>query len=77
MGISQDLDWKMSEAASSLVDAFSLLSLPERHDVLVELARISENDAGDLTDDELVRAGEVVFAMYDAEEAERGKTSSR
>lgn len=67
----------MSEAANSLIDAFSLLSLPERHDVLVELARISENDAGDLTDDELALAGERVFAMYDAEEAEHGETSSR
>lgn len=67
----------MSEAASGLIDAFSLLSPLERHDVLVELARISENDAGDLTDDELALTGEQVFAVYDAEEAERGETSSR
>lgn len=77
IGVSQYLDRKMSEAASNLVDAFSLLSLPERRDVLIELVRISEVDAGDLTDDELAVAGEQVFSMYDAEEAERGETSSR
>lgn len=67
----------MSEAASDLINAFSLLPIPERHAVLVELVRISEVDAGELTDDELVIAGEQVFAMYDAEEAQRGETSSR
>lgn len=67
----------MSEAASNLIDAFILLPISERHAVLVELARISEVDAGDLTDDELAIAGEQIFAMYDAEEAERGETSSR
>ena len=67
----------MSEAASNLTNAFTLLPMPERHAVLVELARISQVDAGDLTDDELAIAGEQIFAMYDAEEAQRGETSSR
>lgn len=67
----------MSEAASNLINAFTLLPIPERYAVLVELARISEVDAGDVTDDELAIAGEQIFAMYDAEEAQRGETSAR
>jgi hypothetical protein len=67
----------MSNAANNLIDAFSALPPTERYSVLVELARISEGDAGAITDDELTYAGEQVFAMYDAEEAERGKTNAR
>ncbi|MEM6365395.1 MAG: hypothetical protein AAF745_13295 [Planctomycetota bacterium] len=67
----------MSDAANSLIEAFSALPPTERYSVLVELARISEGDAGAITDDELTYAGEQVFAMYDAEEAERGKTNAQ
>jgi len=67
----------MSDAAHNLIDAFSALPVTERHWVLVELARISEGDAGTISDDELSYAGERVFAMYDAEEAERGETNTR
>ncbi|MEO8271889.1 MAG: hypothetical protein ABI557_19355 [Aureliella sp.] len=66
----------MSDAANNLIEAFSALPLTERHAVLVELARISELAAGTITDDELTYAGEQVFAMYDAEEAEHGKTNA-
>ncbi len=66
----------MSDAAHSLIDAFSALPVSERHSVLVELARISEVDAGTITDDELTFAGEQFFAMYDAEEAESGETEA-
>lgn len=65
----------MTAAAHRLIDAFSALPFSERHAVLVELARISENDAGSLTDDELTYAGEQIFAMYDAEEATSGETN--
>ena len=44
----------------------------QRHAVLVELARVSENDAGPITDDELSFVGAEVFAMYDHEEADHG-----
>lgn len=66
----------MSEAAHNLIDAFTALPAPERHAVLVELARISEEDAGALTDEELTFAGEQLFAMYDAEEAGHGETNA-
>jgi len=65
----------MTEAANNLIDAFSALPLVERHAVMVELARIFETDAGQVSDDELAFAGEQVFAMYDAEEAKRGDTN--
>lgn len=67
----------MSEAVNNLIAAFTSLPIPERRAVLLELARISESDAGDLSYDELAIAGEQVFAMYDAEEAERGETNAR
>lgn len=67
----------MSETADELIQAFSTLPPHERRAVLIELARISEVDAGPLTDDELTHAGEQVFAMYDAEEAEHGHTEQR
>ena len=41
--------------------------------MLLELARISEANAGPLSDEELTAAGESVFAMYDAEEAGHGE----
>lgn len=44
--------------------------------MLVELARISEEDAGAITDEELTFAGEQLFAMYDAEEAGNAETSA-
>lgn len=66
----------MSDAAHNLIDAFSALPRTEQHAVLIELARISEDQAGDISDDELAFAGEQVFAMYDAEEAERGESRS-
>ncbi len=67
----------MSEAAHNLIDAFTALPISERHAVFLELARISETDTGDLTDVELALAGEQVFAMYDAEEAEHGEPDAR
>ena len=66
----------MSETAHNLIDAFTALSAQERHAVLVELARISEEDAGAITDEELTIAGEQMFAMYDAEEAGNAETSA-
>ncbi len=66
----------MSETAHNLIDAFTALSARERHAVLVELARISEEDAGAITDEELTFAGEQLFAMYDAEEAGNAETSA-
>lgn len=66
----------MSDAANNLIDAFSALPLTERHAVLIELARISEADAGAITDNELTCAGEQLFGMYDAEEAEHGKANA-
>lgn len=67
----------MTEGAQNLINAFSALPVLERHAVLVELARISEADAGMITDEDLTRAGDELFAMYDAEEADRGETNQR
>ena len=67
----------MSETAAELIVTFSTLSPRERYAVLIELARISEGDVDVLTDDELTLAGEQVFAMYDAEEAEHDAASAR
>ncbi|MCA9212825.1 MAG: hypothetical protein KDB27_07165 [Planctomycetales bacterium] len=61
----------MSEAANQLIQAFSALSPSERYAVMLELAKISESET-ELTDDELVRAGDELFGMYDEEEAARG-----
>lgn len=66
----------MSETAHKLIDAFTALSVRERHAVLVELARISEEDAGAITDEELTFAGDQLFAMYDAEEEGNAETSA-
>jgi hypothetical protein len=43
----------MSEAAAQVINTFSTLPRSERYSVLVELARISETDAGAITDEEL------------------------
>lgn len=67
----------MSEAATQLIDAFTALPATERRAVLVELARIAENDAGPITEDELSLAGAEVFAMYDREEAGNGEAEAR
>jgi len=67
----------MSDAAHNLIDAFSALPPAERHAVLVEITRISECDAGSVSDEELTFAGEQIFAMYDAEEKARGETNQR
>lgn len=58
---------KMSDAAHSLIDAFTALPAIERHAVLLELARISEEDTGEVSDDELAFAGEhvVIVALGD------------
>ena len=66
----------MTDATLKLIEAFTALPAPERHAVLVELARISEADAGSLTDEELTSAGAQLFAMYDAEEAANGETNA-
>ena len=65
----------MSETANKLIDTFAALPVRERHAVLVELARISEEDAGAISDEELTFAGAQLFAMYDAEEAGNAETS--
>jgi len=67
----------MSETATELIRTFSTFSPQERHAVLIELARISEADDGLLSDDELAFAGDELFAMYDAEEADHGETQER
>lgn len=67
----------MSEAAVELINAYSRLPHHERHAVLIELARMSKDEVGPLTDDDLTFAGEQLFAMYDVEEKDRGETSAR
>ncbi len=67
----------MSDAATQLIDTFASLPPHERHAVLVELARISETDAGSISDEELTFAGAEVFAMYDREEAKGGNGETR
>lgn len=62
----------MCDAAIGLIQTFCTLSRNEQHAVLIELARISDADAGPLSDNELTSAGEEIFAMYDAEEATNG-----
>ena len=59
----------MSDAAVKLIQTFSALSRSEQYAVLLELTRISEANAGPVSDEELIAAGDAVFAMYDAEEA--------
>ena len=63
----------MCDAAIELIQTFSALSRSDQYAVLLELARISEANAGLLSDEELTAAGESVFAMYDAEEAGHGE----
>jgi hypothetical protein len=63
----------MCDAAVELIQTFSALSRSDQYAVLLELARISEANAGPLSDEELTAAGESVFAMYDAEEAGDGE----
>jgi len=58
----------MSDDAAQLINAFSALSPEERYAVVVELARISEADAGPVSDDELTVSGAELFSMYDAVE---------
>jgi len=67
----------MSDAATQLIKTFCNLPPNERYAVMIELARISETDYGSLSDDEFARAGEEVFAMYDAEESEHGEPQTR
>ena len=67
----------MSDDAAQLISAFSALSPDERYAVIVELARISEADAGPVSDDELTISGAGIFSMYDAEEAGSGETETR
>jgi hypothetical protein len=67
----------MSDAAAQVVNAFSTLPPTEKYAVLVELARISESDAGPITDEELTSAGAELFAMYDNEENNRGHAETR
>jgi hypothetical protein len=67
----------MSDAAAQVINAFSTLPPTERHTVLVELARISEGDAGEITDEELTSVGAQLFKMYDNEENSIGNTGTR
>jgi hypothetical protein len=67
----------MSNDAKQLVTAFASLAPPERYAVMVELAGISEADAGGVSDDELAIAGAEIFSMYDAEEGASGDTKTR
>ena len=64
----------MSDVAVELIQTFSALSRSDQYIVLLELARIAEENAGQLSDEELTAAGESVFAMYDAEEAGHGES---
>ena len=63
----------MSDAATQLIRAFSALSSNERHAVMLELAKISESEA-ELSDEDLTRAGDELFGIYDEEEAELGNS---
>jgi len=63
----------MSETATQLIHVFASLSPEERYAVLMELTRISESDAGPLSDDELTFAGSQLFSLYDAKEAQHGE----
>lgn len=67
----------MSDDARQLVNAFTSLAPLERYAVIVELAGISEADAGPISDDELTMAGVELFSMYEAEEATRGDAKTR
>ena len=60
----------MSDAASQLVKAFSALAPSEQHAVMLELAKISAD--AELSDEDLSRAGDELFGMYDDEEASLG-----
>jgi hypothetical protein len=66
----------MSEAAAQVINAFCTLPPTERHAVLVELARISETDAGAITGEDLTLAGAELFAMYDDEETNIGNAGT-
>lgn len=59
----------MTEAAHNLIDAFKALPVAERHAVFLQLATIAETSAGEISDEELIFAGEQLFLLYDAEEA--------
>ena len=67
----------MSDEAKQLVNTFTSLAPPERYAVIVELAGISEADAGPISDDELTIAGAELFSLYDAEEDTRGDAKTR
>lgn len=64
----------MSDAAAELIRAFSALPPIERHAVMLELAKISESET-DLSAEDLARAGDELFGMYDDEEAELGDSN--
>jgi hypothetical protein len=67
----------MNNDLSRIIDAFTALPVAQRYAVIVELARISEADAGPLSDDDLVAAGDALFRLYDDEEAMDGQAKSR
>jgi len=67
----------MSDEAKQLVSTFNSLAPPERYAVIVELAGISEADAGPISDDELTIAGAELFSLYDAEEETSGDAETR
>lgn len=67
----------MSDDAKQLVNTFTSLAPQDRYAVIVELAGISELDAGPISDDELTIAGAELFSMYDAEEATGGDAKTR
>ena len=66
----------MSDDAKQLVNAFTALAPQERYAVILELAGISEADAGPISEDELMFAGAELFSLYDAEEAAGGDTKT-
>ena len=66
----------MSDSAVELIQTFSALPRSEQYAVFLELAKISEANAGPVADEELIAAGEAIFAMYDAEEAVRGEAEA-
>jgi len=59
----------MCDAAVELIQTFSALSRSDQYAVLLELARISEENAGPLSDEEFTAAEESIFAANPSSEA--------
>lgn len=62
---------------SQFIDAFAALRPADRQAVLIEISRICDSDAGPLSDNELIAAGESLFGLYDKEEATDAQSETR